>query len=308
VKAPRISVIVPIYNGEQHLSETLRSLLAQTHSNFELLAIDDGSSDGSAEVVRSMNDDRIRLVRQQNGGLCGALNRGIAEARAPFIARSDQDDLSIPERLERQLKAFEGSPDAIALFAYTTKFGLKHTWRNGDKVVMAPGQMKDFEPMEDGCLLGSTMFASTEVLRSTGGFRQQYYPCDDWDLELRLSQAGRVLVLREALVSYRFHAGANTYRAWPVLLERSRWAENSYLRRIEGRSEFTLEEFRESTRKDIWGRVRRYRKDLSKLHMRMAGQGFLDGAYAAGAWHLFVSSTLGPFQLMRRLRRYFGRA
>jgi glycosyltransferase involved in cell wall biosynthesis len=308
MKCPEVSIIVPIYNGAAYLSETVTSLLSQTFSSFELLAIDDGSTDNSSEVVRAFNDERIRLIEKKNGGLCDALNTGIAEAKAPWVARCDQDDISFPERLERQLEVMKNRPEAIGLFAYTTKFGSKHRWSNADKVVVARGEVKKFEPMKDGCLLGSTMFMQTAALRSVGGFRQPYYPADDWDLELRLSQAGTVLVLREPVIAYRFHTSANTYRLFAEMQEKRRWAEDSYARRMESVPELTLDEFRMTQPKDVWVRLRRYRKDSARLHMRTAGQRYLDGRYIAGAGHLFVAAILHPAEMIGRVRRYFTRA
>ena len=305
---PEISIIVPIYNGAAYLSETLNSLLSQTFENFELLAIDDGSTDASIEIVLSFNDERVRVIRKKNGGLSEALNVGIAEAKAPWIARSDQDDISFPERLERQLRVMKDHPESIGLFAYTTKFGSKHGWSNADKVVVAPGKVKKFEPMKDGCLLGSTMFMKTEALRSVGGFRQKYYPSDDWDLECRLAQAGDVLVLRERLIAYRFHASANTYRVFAEMQEKTRWAEDSYLRRLKSLPELTLDEFRLSQSQNVWSRFRRYRKNSSRLHIRTAGQGYLDGRYITCVVHLLASVTLNPADIVRRARRYFGRS
>jgi len=308
MKCPEVSIIVPIYNGAAYLSETLISLLSQTFGNFELLAVDDGSTDNSSEIVRSFDDERIRLIKKKNGGLCDALNAGIAEAKADWVARCDQDDISFPERLERQLKVMKNRPEAIGLFAYTTKFGSKHRWSNADKVVMAPGEVKNFEPMKDGCLLGSTMFMQTAALRSAGGFRQAYYPADDWDLELRLAQAGTVLILREPVIAYRFHTGANTYRLFAEMQEKRRWAEDSYTRRMESVPELTLDEFRKAQPKDVRVRLRRYRKDSARLHMRTAGQRYLDGRYVAGAGHLLIAAVLHPAETITRVRRYFTRS
>ncbi len=222
---PQVTIVVPIYNGSAYLSETIESLLSQTFGDFELLAIDDGSTDTSSDIVRSFKDERVRLIEKENGGLCTALNRGIAQARAPYIARSDQDDISFPERLKRQLQVMTDHPEAAGLFAYSTKFGSKHRWSNADKMVMSPGELKEYEPMKDGCLLCSTMFVRTEALKSIGGFRQEYYPSDDWDMECRLAQAGKVLVLREPLIAYRFQTSANTYRMFASMREKSRWTK-----------------------------------------------------------------------------------
>ena len=304
MKRPEVTVIVPIYNGSAYLSETLNSLLAQTFRNFELLAIDDGSTDVSSEIVRSFKDERVRLIQRSNGGLCEALNQGIAEARAPYIARSDQDDISVPERLERQLQVMVDHPKAVGLFAYSTKFGAKHDWSNTDKMVMAPGELKVYEPMKDGCLLCSTMFVRTEVLRKIGGFRQMYYPADDWDLECRLAEAGKVLILREPMIAYRFQTSANTYRVFTQMREKARWTKDSYRRRSQSLPERTFDEFRLAQPNDLWSRWGRHCRDLSKLRMRTAGQRFLDGHYLSCAVHFVAAVLLNPMEFAGRVGRY----
>ncbi|MGD0831017.1 MAG: glycosyltransferase [Terracidiphilus sp.] len=307
MKTPEVTVVVPIYNGSAYLAETLKSLLSQTFENFELLAIDDGSTDASADIVRSLNDDRVRLIQKANGGLCHALNLGITEARSPYIARSDQDDISLPSRLAMQLQVMKDHPEVLAIFAYATKIGGKHTWSNADKYVVSHGQCKAYEPMNDGCLLGSTMFAQTAALRSVGGFRQAYYPADDWDLECRLAETGRVLVLQETLIAYRFQTSANTYRVFAEMREKSRWTKDSHRRRLQSIPELTIEQFRLAQPRDYWSRFRRYRRDASKLRMRNAGQRFLDGHYIAGAAHMFAAVLLNPEDMLGRLRRYLFR-
>jgi glycosyltransferase involved in cell wall biosynthesis len=304
MKLPEISVIVPIYNGSAFLAETLSSLLTQTFDNYELLAIDDGSTDDSADIVRSFKDKRVRLIQKENAGLCHTLNLGIAEARAPFIARSDQDDISFPDRLERQLLVMKDHPEAIGLFSYVEKLGIKHFWSNKDKVVMKPGQLKEYQPIEDGCLLCSTMFIRTPALRSIGGFRQAYYPVDDWDMECRLAQTGKVLIMLEPLIYYRFQTNANTYRMYAEMREKIRWTKDSYWRRIKSLPELTLEQFRVSQPQNVWSRMNRFRKDSSKLHMRKAGNRFLDGQYMAAAGHLCAGVIFNPADLARRILRY----
>jgi glycosyltransferase involved in cell wall biosynthesis len=308
MKYPEVTIIVPIYNGSAYLSETLESLLSQTFRDFELLAIDDGSTDGSGEIVRSFNDERIRLITKQNGGLCEALNLGISEAKAPYVARSDQDDISFPVRLERQLHLMKDHPESLALFAYSTKFGSRHRWSNADKIVIAPSKLKEYVPMEDGCLLCSTMFARTAALKSIGGFRQAYYPADDWDLECRLAETGKILVLREPLIAYRFHTNANTYRTFGNMRERTRWTRDSYMRRMQSIPELTFDQFRLSQANDLWSRWGRYCRDSSKLHMRTAGQRYLDGCYLAGAGHLLTAAVLNPAEMSERLKRCFVRS
>jgi glycosyltransferase involved in cell wall biosynthesis len=305
MKFPEVTIIVPIYNGQANLRQTLDSLLSQTFENFELLAIDDGSTDDSGKIVQSFKDNRIRLIRTKNGGLCHALNCGIAESRAPYIARNDQDDISLPQRLERQLQLMNNYPQAIGLFAYNTKFGDKHHWGNSDKLTMKLGEIKEYEPLKDGCLLGSTMFVRVSALRCVGGFRQSYYPCDDYDLECRLTHVGKVLVLCEPLVAYRFHASANTYRMFAEMQNKARWTRDSYERRRRAIPEQTFDEFLMNTPEDRWLRLRQRCKDLGKLHMRVAGQNYLDGHYFGAAAHLAGAVALNPRDIVSRMKRLF---
>ena len=106
---PLISVIVPVHNGERFLSETLVSALSQTFPDFELIIVDDGSSDRSPRLIEDFlaRDARVRAARQLNSGVAAARNRGIAEARGEFIATLDADDLWRPQKLEKQVLAFE---------------------------------------------------------------------------------------------------------------------------------------------------------------------------------------------------------
>jgi glycosyltransferase involved in cell wall biosynthesis len=304
MKSPEITIIVPIYNGAAYLAETLQSFLSQTFTDFELLAIDDGSTDNSAYIVRSLKDDRIRLIQRENAGLCHALNLGIAEAKAPYIARSDQDDVSFPDRLERQLRVMKDHPEILGVFSYVTKLGSKHTWLNADRFVMSPGKLKEYQPMEDGCLEPSTIFIRTAALRSIGGFRQAYYPVDDWDMECRLAQVGKVLIMCEPLVAYRFQANANTYRVYAEMRDKTRWTKDSYRRRLQSIPELTFDQFMLAQPKDVWSRLNRFRKDSSKLHMRIAGNRYLDGQYLAAAGHLFAGVLLNPADMARRVRQY----
>ncbi len=306
--SPRVTIVVPVYNGAAYLGETLDSLLAQSFADFELLVIDDGSTDASVDVVLSKKDDRIRLIRKDNGGLCDALNRGIEEAKAPYIARNDQDDISFPHRLERQMQVMEQHPDAIGLFAYNTKFGSRHRWSNADKLTMVAGRVREYEPFGDGSLLGSTMFVRTEALRSIHGFRQSYYPVDDWDLECRLAQEGKVLVVQEPLVAYRFQTGANTYRVFAEMQEKTRWTEDSYRRRLRGVPELTFDQFMETQPKDRWSRLARRRIDAARLQMRTAGQNYLDGRYLSAAARLSAAVVLDPVDMAGRFRRLLSRS
>ena len=113
-----ISVILPVYNGSEYLTESIDCILNQTYSNFEFIIIDDGSTDDSAAIIANYTDVRIRFYSQQNQGLASTLNRGISLANGNYIARQDQDDVSLPNRFAQQVAFLEANPE----------YGMVGTW------------------------------------------------------------------------------------------------------------------------------------------------------------------------------------
>ncbi len=115
---PSVSVILPVYNAERSIAAAVMSVLRQSFSDFELIAINDGSTDSSGEILRSFGDCRIRIIeRKNNRGLVAALNDALGEAKGEFVARQDADDVSLPERLALQRDAFDTSPNVGAVGA-----------------------------------------------------------------------------------------------------------------------------------------------------------------------------------------------
>jgi len=113
----KVSVILPIYNVEQYIAEAINSVLAQTYTNFELLAIDDGSTDRSIEICQQFTDPRIKIIHQRNRGLAGARNTGIRHAQGEYLAFLDSDDLWLPEKLEKHVAHLEDSPTVGVSFS-----------------------------------------------------------------------------------------------------------------------------------------------------------------------------------------------
>lgn len=125
--SPEVSIVMSVYNGERFLREAICSILEQTYSDYEYIIVDDGSTDNTASIVASIADQRIRLIHnEKNIGLAASLNRGISLAQGRFIARMDADDISLPERLARQIEAFQENPglDLVACaFRYIDESG-----------------------------------------------------------------------------------------------------------------------------------------------------------------------------------------
>lgn len=207
--APKVSVIVASYNGERFVAETVRSILCQTLTDFELVIVDDGSTDGTRTVLRAFaaGDTRIRVIEKDNEGLIATLNRAIAEARGDYIARIDHDDLMRPMRLERQAGFLDTNPGFIGVGClmqamqedgtYVGKVRIRH-----EVLRHEPGSF----PPRQQWLYGPTPMIRAAALRKAGGYRAKFLASEDRDLCWRLGDIGRLERLPEVLVDYRYHA------------------------------------------------------------------------------------------------------
>ncbi len=110
---PPITVLMPAYNASEYIREAIDSVLVQTYTDYEFLIVNDGSTDDTEDIIRSYNDDRIRLITQDNAGVIGALNTGLAEAKGELIARFDADDVCYPDRLQIQYDFMQEHPDHV---------------------------------------------------------------------------------------------------------------------------------------------------------------------------------------------------
>jgi hypothetical protein len=207
---PAVSVVMAVYNGERHLAAAVDSILAQTHQDFELVIVDDGSTDGSRDIVRSYGDPRIRLVTlDRNSGLSAALNRGLATARAPLIARQDADDLSEPHRLATQLAVMRERP-ALALLG-SRAFALAEDGRVTGTVwrPAAPASIRWYALFDNPFIHTSVMFRAAVVRDELGGFDARYDPfSQDYALWCRVLRRYPCANLPERLVRYRVHSAS----------------------------------------------------------------------------------------------------
>lgn len=211
---PGVSIVLPFRDARNTLGECLDAIAAQTLTDYELLAIDDGSRDGSAGLVarRARHDARIRLIRQPPLGLVAALNRGLLEARAPLIARMDADDRMHPARLAAQRTALDADPELGLLATQVRLFPDEHIqagfreyirWQNA---CCDPATIADEIYIESPFAHPSVMFRR-HVVRDAGGYRAGDFP-EDYDLWLRLAQRRvKMAKLPRMLLDWRDSAG-----------------------------------------------------------------------------------------------------
>ena len=210
MSCPKISLLLPVHNAMPYLPEAVGSILGQEYGGFELLALDDASSDGSAAYLDALDDPRVRVLHLPKGGLTKNLNVGLREARGAYIARMDADDVALPSRLRLQLGFLEGNPGVVAVGCQA--LNLDRDGRLGE------GRAYPVSSLEAKLTLiqrfipfvhPGTMFRRDDVL-AVGGYDEDYGTTQDRDLWWRLSTRGKFANLPEVLLHYRVHAGAVT--------------------------------------------------------------------------------------------------
>ena len=182
---PLVSVIIPTYNRGWIIKEAIDSILAQDYTEFELIVVDDGSTDHTSDVLDSYGDD-IKVLFQKNKGVSAARNRGIAEASGKFIAFLDSDDLWLPQKLTVQIEFFNQTPDA--LICQTEEVWIRNGLRvNPKKRHKKPSGMI-FNPSLELCLVSpSAVMIQRSLFGRVGKFDETLPACEDYDLWLRIS-------------------------------------------------------------------------------------------------------------------------
>ncbi|MEM1051424.1 MAG: glycosyltransferase [Pseudomonadota bacterium] len=208
--APKISVLVTVFNGERYLEEAVDSILRQTMSDFELVVVDDLSTDSTAEILAkyAAQDDRVRIISNtENSGPYPSANTGLAQARAPLIARMDADDISAPDRLERQLAVMEQSPDCILVGG-----GYRSIDGDGKQNFIRHNAM-DLATCAFVARLRMPMVHPSFCFRARlpDGTPVRYDEdipiAGDYALAAELAKMGQIASLNAILVDYRMHAG-----------------------------------------------------------------------------------------------------
>jgi glycosyltransferase involved in cell wall biosynthesis len=203
-----VSVIIPTFNYGRYLRDAVDSVLAQTRPALEILVIDDGSSDDTADVAASYGD-RIRFIRQQHAGVCAARNNGIANARGEYVAFLDSDDVWLPSKIEQQLARFEADPKLGLVHCGAERFDQTGTLAvnlDGREGWIAPQLLSlDAEVIA----AGSAIMVPKRIAEEIGGFDTGLAQAEDWDFAYRIAVHHRVGFVREVLVRYRQHERGN---------------------------------------------------------------------------------------------------
>ncbi len=199
---PLISIIIPVYNGESTIQETICSIWAQTFQDYELIVVNDGSTDSTLSILQTYTDPRLRVISTTNQGLAATRNVGIKHALGKYISFIDADDLWTPDKLESQLDALlKDTTGASVAYSWTSPFE--------EGIVYSPNQTRicgyvyEYLLLENFIASGSNILVEKALIDEVGGFDEELRYCEDWEFYLRLAAVSPFVVVPRGQILYR---------------------------------------------------------------------------------------------------------
>lgn len=304
---PFITVVLPVYNQEKFIAETIESVLNQTYVDFELLIMDDGSIDGSARIIDeySSKDNRISTFFQKNSGRCIATNNIIEKARGKWCALLDADDVMLPNRLEKQVAFHMSNPDVDASSCHCYYIN-----ENGN--VLGEQRHPYLKTIEEYKSVSKTkvlvqcaitgLFISKKVFLEAGGLKSQYWPCDDFEFFNRLIEKEYILLVQQqVLMKYRIHAQAITVNKPLHTYDVTGYVMKCIELRRSGKFEITFNEFTALRAKDAWWvKLNRRRYNYSQIFFRNAAISMMSKKYLIFSMQVLTASLLDPNYVYRK--------
>lgn len=203
-KYSKITVLMPVYNCELYINEAIDSILNQTFDDFEFLIIDDASTDSTISIIKAYDDPRIQLIEKpKNSGYTNSLNYGLSIARGEYIARMDGDDISLPERFEKQVAFLDANPDVVLCGTALKVIG-------SDKVICYSEYHESIKLnlLKENCIIHPSVMLRKCILEKYSLIYDVVKePAEDYDLWVRLSSVSKLYNLQEVLLNYRMYEG-----------------------------------------------------------------------------------------------------
>jgi len=223
-----VSVVLPVYNGGKFIRESLDSVLAQTFHDYEIICVDDGSTDDSVAILDEYRQ-HVTVIRQANAGQGTARNAGVRQASGRYVAFIDQDDRWYPWKLEQQAVAIEHRPEAVLVHCNSDRMDSEgRVVQRGATLAEYSGAMESplGRLLGEGLILPSAMLVRRDAFERVGGFDHALRGYEDFDLCARLKQEGPFMFLDEPGMCYRVHAGGSSRAGHTVVRSRERFLTN----------------------------------------------------------------------------------
>lgn len=207
-----VSVIIPAYNAEKTIKETIQSVQNQTLTDFEIVVVNDGSADRTLEILQGIQDNRLRVFSYGNSGVAVTRNRGISHSTGKFIAFLDADDLWTADKLELQLRALEQNPEAGVAYSWTQFKFIEDEKSYTDTSVVFEGNVYANLLSRNFLHNGSNPLVRRHAIESVGDFDPICIPCEDWDFYLRLAAKWNFALVPKMQIIYRQSPNSASYK------------------------------------------------------------------------------------------------
>lgn len=263
--SPKVSVVMSVCNGEKYLREAIDSILDQTFTDFEFIIINDGSTDGTREILESYSDSRIFLLHQKNVGLTKSLNKGLKMVRGEYIARQDADDISFPNRLERQIAFLDKNPEIAMVGSACVR--INHDGKYIDLIKYPT----DNESIKTALLKFNPFWHTSILIRKrcldkVGYYREFFKFTQDYDLWLRISEKYKVANIAEPLVKYRFELNSITVnKLEEQLLMRDLARKMALERKEKGTDRFLVKSYEDQIKLSSIADRNNYQKEVETI-------------------------------------------
>ena len=248
-----VSCILPVYNGERYVEQAIRSVLAQSFQDFELIVVDDGSTDRTPQIITQLacQDRRLKGLRQSNAGIVAALNAGCRLANGRYIARMDADDVCLPHRFAVQVAHLDRSPKCVIAGGLAQGFS-----EDGLQGITSGGRhrrtdLKPFPP-KVAVAVHPLIMIRKEALDRLGGYRTLFPHAEDYDLFLRLAEFGTVDNLSDVILLYRRHPDAVSVRNLALQERNAAIAEACAIEEIAGGRAMDADADVEAVASKVW--------------------------------------------------------
>ncbi|WP_345950767.1 glycosyltransferase [Mucilaginibacter sp. PAMB04274] len=275
---PKVSVILPVYNQEKYIAQTIDSVLAQTFQDFEIVILDDGSTDNTAQVIKEYlkKDGRIRAYFHDNAGRSEAANKIVSMARGELCAFLDADDIMLPQRLEKQVAYHLAHPNVSA-----TSCNCRYIDSDGNDrgVAVYPGLRSEAECRAAISENKIVMIAITglmiyrEAYVKIGGMKKNFWPCDDLEISNNIIEQGYILVIiQEILMKYRVHPNSDSVKNRWYVLNYTAYARYAIKQRRANLPVESYKEYEQRKNKDPWlERLNRKKHNYAIIYQKKAG-------------------------------------
>jgi glycosyltransferase involved in cell wall biosynthesis len=307
---PQISVILPVYNQQKYIAGTIESVLCQTFSDFEFLIVDDGSTDGSAQIIKdyAAKDRRIIPYFERNSGKCKATNFLVAKAKGKWCAFLDADDQMLPDRLARQIEFHNQNPLLQGSSGHSYYINEKNETLGMQKYP----HLKSIEECDRvrktkdyiTCAFTSLMM-STKAYLDAGGLPENIWPCEDFEFFNRFVQKGyNLVIMQEPLMKYRIHGSSITAKNPLKVYDMIGYVMHCLDQRKESKPEISFDEFMAIRDKDSWWvKLNRRSYNYSQIFFRNAGVALMSKQYVSFLWQVLISTLFSPAHIFSKIRR-----